>query len=352
MSRLASLLLVLAASPATGGEGASPAADAPPAAFDHVVVISVDGLRGDALVALPPAELPGFARLRRGASTLNARTDPDWTVTLPNHASMLTGRPVEGAGGHGWTANGEPALGATLHANRGAYVAGAFDVAHDRGLRTALFAGKTKFSLFDASWDAANGAPDRVPPDHGRDKLDLYARLETAGEVTDRLLASLGEGGRSLSLAHYPGPDLAAHAHGWDVSRGSRYLAAVAAVDRELVRLLDALAADARLRGRVAVILTADHGGAAPFKSHTEAHMAVNYTIPFVAWTGADHGGLDLYELNAGLRRDPSIHRPSLADAGPPPIRNGDAANLALALLGLPPVPGSTFGAAQDLRVR
>jgi len=227
-----------------------------------------------------------------------------------------------------------------------------FDVAHDRGLRTALLATKSKFSLYDASWDGRNGAPDATPPDDGRDKIDVYARCERAGDVTDRLLSFLAERGRSLSLAHYADPDTAAHASGWDLGPGSRYRAAVQAVDREIGRLLDGIEADAGLRGRTAVLLTADHGGGVPERSHGEADQAVNYTIPFVAWTGADLGALDLYALNAGVRCDPSGLAPALAAPGPPPVRNGDAANLALGLLALPPVPGSVFGARQELRAR
>src|SRR5678815_2015335 len=128
--------------------------------FRNAVLVSVDGLRSDALIAVPASQLPGFTRLQGGASTLNARTDPDFTVTLPNHTGMITSRLVRGEAGHGWVENEDPPAGATIGGEKGAYVAGIFDVAHDRGWRTALFSGKTKFSLYDASWDGEHGAPD------------------------------------------------------------------------------------------------------------------------------------------------------------------------------------------------
>lgn len=333
------------------GPAAGASDGALPQVFDHVVLISVDGLRSDALLALPDEALPGFRRLLRGASTLNARTDPDLTVTLPNHASMLTGRPVRGPDGHGWTANGEPGPAENVHAGERGYLASCFDVAHDRGVRTALLAGKTKFVLFDRSWDEAHGAPDALPPDHGRDKIDRYLCAKSPALTSEAIDFLRGRPARSLMLIHYPDADLAAHAAGWDVTPGSAYLRAVQAIDHEIDRLLDACTEIEGVHGRVAVVMTTDHGGGAPWKTHDQPHMWINYVIPFSVWTGEDQGGLDLYELNPETRRDPSLGRPDSAGARQP-IRNGEAGNVALALLGLPPVPGSTIGAREPLRVR
>ena len=76
----------------------------------YVVQISVDGLKPQYLQQLLDAgQAPNFAKLKaEGAWTLNARTDYDWTITLPNHTSMLTGRPVNDkystvGTGHRWT---------------------------------------------------------------------------------------------------------------------------------------------------------------------------------------------------------------------------------------------------------
>jgi len=319
--------------------------------FDTVLLVSVDGLRSDALIAVP-GSLPGFDRLRRGAYTLNARTDPDRTVTLPNHTGMITGRLVEGADGHAWIRNDEVTDGQTIHANKKAYVASMFDVAHDRGARTAIFSGKPKFHLYDDSYDAQRGAEDALPPDHGRDKIDHYALDPKPAGLADLVLAELARSdaaAKRLYFVHFAAPDLTGHAKGWDVTPGSPFMKAVSDVDAALARILDFVEGDARLRDRTAIVLTADHGGGAPFKSHDQPHMWVDYIIPFLVWTSGG-ASTDLYAANAATRRDPGLGRPRLGHEGPPPVRNADAGNLCLDLLGLPPIPGSTVNAAQDLR--
>jgi hypothetical protein len=58
--------------------------------------------------------------------------------------------------------------------------------------------------------------------------------------------------------------------------------------------------------------------------------------------------GAPLYMLNPFNRLDPGTNRPSYS-APVQPIRNGEAGNVSLKLLGLTAIPNSTIGAAQDL---
>lgn len=293
--------------------------------------------------------LPNFERLRAGAYTLNARTDPDITVTLPNHLSMITGRPLNGKGGHHWKENSDPEDGQTVHSNRGHYVSSIFDVAHNAGLATGVFATKTKFMLLDRSWDQQHGATS--PEEGSRDKIDTYFYSNKQKDVTRELLEFLSKEKSSLTLAHFRAPDSIGHKAGWLLGEKTPYMQAVLEVDRYLGQILDAVENDSKLRNNVALILTSDHGGGGPHKSHWGKHLWVNYIIPFMVWTGGSES-LELYELNSETRADPGIKMISLEHDGLPPIRNGDAGNLALSLLGLPAVPDSYWNAKQDLKIK
>lgn len=325
-----------------------------PSTIDHVVVISVDGLRPELL--LPPrlASLPSFARLLQGPHTLDARTDAQITITLPNHVSMVTGRPMFGPYGHNWTYN-DTVLAAnvaiTLHTNKGAYITSMFDVAHDAGISTSIAVTKTKFWLFEQSYGWSAGAPDTTSPDNGQAKIDLVLFAEhtddIAGTIADRLRRQTK---RSLDFVHLAAPDVAGHSYDWNIEAGSRYCASVAEVDHGLGLILEAIDGDAELRGHTAIILTADHGGGMPRKTHTDLSCPINFHIPFVVWLGDGVAQSDLLDLNpdrARLGRDEIGER----DAQSQPIRNGDAANLALELLGLPPIPGSFYGFKSPLRL-
>lgn len=318
-------------------------------AVEYVVHVSVDGLRSDVITSLGAANLPHFYRMRaEGAFTDNARTDYDVTVTLPNHVTQLTGRAVYGPAGHNWTSNDDPPFGVTLHTNKGSYIAGVCDVAHDNGLRTGLYASKSKFSLFDVSWNATSGAPDVTGPDNGRDKVDVYVYNGNTATLTNRLVTDMKANPFRYAFLHLTDPDTIGHSSGWNPAPGTPYANVIKQMDARLGLIFSMIEGDTRLNGRTAIILTADHGGYGT--GHSDSWRREVYTIPFYVWGPGITPGADLYDLNAGRRLDPGTGRPPYS-APLQPIRNGEAGNLTLDLLGLGPIPGSTINAAQDLIV-
>lgn len=318
-------------------------------AQQHVIFISCDGTRSDAITAFGPQHTPTFHRFRKeGAFTDNARTDVDHTTTLQNHTSMITGRPVMGEMGHQWTDNGNPKLGQNLHRNRNQYLASVFDVAHDHGLKTALYGSKTKFSLYDVSYDAQRGAPDRTGPDNGKDKIDVCVVSGVTNSLVDKLVGELKSGNPpQFVMLHLSNPDAAGHDSGWNIkSKNSDYMQSIAMVDTLIGRVVAAVESSDRLRGNTTLIVTADHGGRVGTKGHEQPREPENFTIPFYVWGAGVAKGADLYALNRGTRQDPGK---SNSGEGIPPIRNGEAGNLALQILGLPAIPGSVLNAGQDL---
>ena len=315
--------------------------------IQYVIHISVDGGGASYIQSLVGSrDLPNFQRfVVEGAGTFNARSDYDYTVTLPNHVTQVTGRGVGGADGHNWTGNDDPEPDQTIHSNKGSYVAGIFDVAHDNGRRTGMYVSKTKFSLFDASYNAANGAIDTTGTDNGRAKIDSYVFDEDTSALTDSLINAMQTNPLNYAFVHYADADFAGHGNGW---RSAEYAGALATVDGYLGRIFNMLDTDAALKGKTALVLTADHGGDGD--NHEDNTDPLNYTIPFLVWGPGVTAGAELYSLNSQSRLDPGDGHPPYSDPLQP-IRNGDAANLELGLLGLPAIPGSTIDAAQDLAV-
>jgi len=292
-----------------------------------VLAISVDGLTPAVFDELTPEQVPSFTRLfNEGAVTMNARTEVEMTVTLPNHTGMLTGRRIDpDRGGHGVTWNQEVGDAIVPGADHEG-VASVFDVVHDAGGTSALFAGKEKFVIYDRSW-----------PDIDRFEVEL-----DPDSLVDDVQADLSGAGRRFTFLHLALPDAAGHPTGW---LSLAYRGAVLETDRLLGELLATIDATPRLKRRLVVVLTADHGGPRGEQEHDDAGNPANYTIPFVVW-GRSIRPADLYALNPDLV-DPGDAQPSYD--GPQPVRNGDVANLVTDLLGLGPVPGSELDAAQDL---
>ena len=189
-----------------------------------VVIISVDGLRPDAVFLAPAPHI--LAQACRGAYSWQARTILP-SLTLPSHASMLSGVTAEV---HGIFHNdNDPVYGPIA-------VPTVLGLAKQAGKRVVVVVGKEKLG--------------QLAPPESRDVFRWIAAGDAA--VVDAALAELGAG-FDLLFVHLPGVDLEGHADGWMTSR---YLEQVRATDNAVGRLLAALPPDAT------VILTADHGGA------------------------------------------------------------------------------------------
>lgn len=317
----------------------------------HVLLVSVDGLAARYLQRLQLEDrVPAFAHLvEHGASTKNARTDPTNTYTLPNHISMLTGLPViappcaRPEQGHGYTSNDDPGTRASIHDSGNparSYTPSVFDVVHDHGLSTAMFATKLKFRLLPNSYNDA-GAADEVGEDNGRRKIDTVAINGNLTALTHALTATLAKTPPNFSFVHFGQPDSAGHAEGWG---SAEYLDAIVDVDAELGRILTLIENEPRLAAHTAVIVTADHGGSG--RRHSDSTNPDHFVIPFHVLGPDIPAGSDLYSLVGDRRTAPKLAVNPGFDRPDQPIRNGDAGNLALALLGLPPIPGSWMGAA------
>jgi hypothetical protein len=315
----------------------------------RVIAISADGLGAYYLrQQLDHGKLPSFAALRRaGASTLNARADYEYTITLPNHTSMLTGLPVLAdpalpiTAYHGWTTNSDVPAEVTLH-NGGnpnlTYIASVFDVVHDHGLSTCLYSGKSKFSLFSNSYGAKNGAPDLVGEDNGRNKIDrvMIFDLNTEALIT-AVEADLASEGCDFAFVHIADPDRNGHSLGWG---SEAWLATLEAVDGWIGRL--AVFADSnQTENPYFLVLTADHGGDGD--GHSDETLPFDYTIPFFIVGPGVPAATDLYSLTGPGRSDPGEARLRYSEPEQP-VRNADVANLVTHLLGLPPVPGALMG--------
>jgi len=329
----------------------------------YVIVISVDGLGGVYMSNLLSSAnttypVPNFNRLKNeGASTLTAHIDNNNYETLPNHTSIITARPRDtrdGLNGHGWSLNTDPTT--TIHANKGSYVASVFDVAHDNGLRTAMYGNKSKFSLFDTygiytgggSYNAVNGAPDVTGVDNGRDKVDVsfisaYDAAVGGNIIVDSFIAQQKSNPVRYAFLHINDPDYYGHSTGWG---SATWYSQVVNVDTMIGKIFKLVEQDIpEMIGHTVIILTADHGNqGSPFTGPNR------YSVPIFVWgPGALPGG-DLYALNPTNRRVPTAY-PMTTYAGVRPIRNAEVNNLALQLLGLGPIPGSAFNFAQDLKI-
>jgi arylsulfatase A-like enzyme len=260
----ASLLVIFACAGGTTGCGARyvrstsiPPAQLLPAASvsRHVIVVSIDGLRPDAIDIFRAPTLQKLAR--EGSYTLSGRTiDP--SKTLPSHTSMLTGQPPE---------QHRVLWNTVLTADANAIdLPNVFGLARASGYTTAAFFGKAKFQPLQLDGTL----------DYSQAPGGWFGRWSSQRTVAD-VAAYLGRARPNLLFVHLTDPDAAGHRHGWMTPEYGR---AVLEADRAMDRLM-AVAAQTYGDGNFSVIVTADHGG---HETNHGSDDPRDVTIPWIAW--------------------------------------------------------------------
>jgi hypothetical protein len=217
------------------------------------------------------------------------------------------------------------------------YIASVFDVVHDHGLSTAFLFGKAaSLSVCERSYNAKYGAPDLNPPDNGPNKVDYSVGADSyADQLVSLFLQELKFlPPKRYTFLHFADPDKAGHRWGWGSPEWSN---SIVNLDQQIGRIMDAVRKDPLASNQTAVIVTADHGGTG--QGHWIGGGTQSIQIPLLLWGPGIPAGVDLYSLFSN-RADPGTNWLDYS-ASPQPLRNGDTGNLALNLLGLPPIPGS-----------
>jgi arylsulfatase A-like enzyme len=221
----------------------------------NVVVVSVDGLRPDAIDTYGASTLQRL--MREGSYTLLARTIHP-SKTLPSHTSMLTGQPPEQ---HRVLWNNV----ATADADS-IDLPNIFSVARAHGYSTAAFFSKAKFQPLQLEGTL----------DYSQAPGGWFGRWSSERTVSD--VAKYLESARpNVLFVHLTDPDAAGHRAGWMTPDYGR---AVLTADRGVNRLMG-LADRAYGRGNFSLIVTADHGGHGTNHGSSDPR---DVTIPWIAW--------------------------------------------------------------------
>ena len=231
--------------------------------INHVLIISEDGLRADAVQTL---HLHWHEILRKhGVWAAHARTIRD-ASTLPAHASMLSGMPPTV---HGLTWN-------TWRPHQG-YIKSPtiFTEAQEHGLTTAFFTGKSKLRHI-------------VPPG----SVGMYERPGYyCKKVAEEAAAYLTTEKPALAFVHFSDPDELGHSKGW---MSKQQIHAIGDSDKCLGILYEALEKSG-LIGDTLVIVSADHGG------HNRVHSGAKLIDRAIPWIACGPGVREDYVIEDEL---------------------------------------------------
>jgi arylsulfatase A-like enzyme len=227
---------------------ASPTSTPPTYAIRRVLIISIDGLRPDAIDLAPMPYL--LSLMLKSAYSLSAQTVQP-SITLPAHTSMLTGLCVlkHNVRWNEYIPQNGYAIGTDL-----------FDLAHAAGYKTAMYVGKEKLRQITEP-----------------QSTDIFLSVDISDDILiSRLLSDFPQD-FGLMFVHLADVDIAGHDTRW---LSQTQLDAAYIADQEINRLLNALG-KYNLRNETLVIITADHGGNG--ENHVQ-NIPENRTIPWIVF--------------------------------------------------------------------
>ncbi len=251
------LLLGLVAQPAWAQERPRPTPH-------RLVIVSVDGLRPDLMLRAQTPHLR--ALMNRGVYTMWAETT-DVAVTLPSHASMLTGVEPEV---HGVNWNADLPEGQVLYPSKPTLL----ELGRRAGYTAGVVAGKSKFdTLF------APGSTDY-----------LWISNQTSSEnepVMEAAIEMISTRRPDILFLHLAETDKLGHAFGWG---GPEIIAGIERVDTMIGRLVTLLEREGDLDNTF-ILISADHGGSG--RNHGANDPRSRY-IPWILVGPGIRKGIDL----------------------------------------------------------
>lgn len=280
-----------------------------PARAERVVVISIDGLRPDAIEAAKAETLQSL--IQKGAWGLHVETIRP-SVTLPSHTAMLTGLDF----GH------HPVV---WNNYRAGYIPcpTIFSVAAQSKKSCAMLFSKDKFHYLAnpacVSWVYGPPIPGKLPEwedyadpgmrekmikkDEEFEKKPIPTKpiLERPGELMTSADLLAGAFAKSYALGKWPvtfihlrEPDENGHRFGWMTPK---YIEGVKEADKALATIVATIEKNGGFE-KIALIITADHGGSGRghFKFN-DPERAENVTIPWICVGPKVPAGLKIERL-------------------------------------------------------
>jgi predicted AlkP superfamily pyrophosphatase or phosphodiesterase len=232
----------------------SPALAQAPGHAQRAIIISIDGGRPDVILR---AKAPNIrALMKDGSFSFWARTT-EVSVTLPSHASMITGcRPEK----HGINFNKDVPEDELVYPK----VPTIFELAKRQGLSTAMASGKSKFIAL-----CKPGSVDYpLVPEAKKSYTDT--------QVAENACKAIEQHRPQVMLIHFGGGDKIGHALGWGTQQ---QVDEIDVIDAGIGKVVDTLKKQG-LYDSTLIILSADHGGAA--RSHGKDDPRSRH-IPWIA---------------------------------------------------------------------